>query len=263
MLHMDEARALGLQLRYELFDLDSMPEGAAALPRLLEQAERGGFAGLNITHPCKQLVIAHLDELSAEASVIGAVNTVLFSRDRRIGHNTDWRGFAEGFRRALPDVGHKRVLQLGAGGAGSAVAYAMLRLAAGGLDIFDSEQVRARQLIERLSAQAGARRIHPLEGLPAALSDYEGLINTTPIGMANRPGLPLPAALLLPSLWVAEIIYFPLETALLRAARGLGCRTVDGGAMAVFQAAEAFRLFTGVQPDAQRMLERFRHRISA
>src|SRR6202011_1010218 len=93
--------------------------------------------------------------------------------------------------------------------------------------------------------------------LPAVIATADGLINTTPIGMAKYPGLPLPATLLRPDLWVAEIIYFPMETELLRAARVLGCRTLDGGGMAVFQAAEAFRLFTGIEPDAQRMLQHF------
>ena len=85
----------------------------------------------------------------------------------------------------------------------------------------------------------------------------DGLINCTPTGMAKYPGLPLPAALLRPALWVAEIVYFPLETELLRAARALGCRTLDGGGMAVFQAVGAFRLFTGIEPDAGRMLRHF------
>ena len=105
----------------------------------------------------------------------------------------------------------------------------------------------------------GYRPVHGASpaDLAAALANADGLINTTPIGMAKYPGMPLSASLLRPDLWVAEIIYFPIETELLRAARALGCRTLDGGGMAVFQAAEAFRLFTGIQPDAQRMLQHF------
>jgi shikimate dehydrogenase len=89
------------------------------------------------------------------------------------------------------------------------------------------------------------------------MATADGLINATPIGTARHPGLPLPAALLRPDLWVADIIYCPMETELLRAAHALGCRTLDGGGMAVFQAAEAFRLFTGIEPDAERMLRDF------
>jgi shikimate dehydrogenase len=260
-LHMDEAQALGLRLRYDRFDLDDEAGGAAALPDLLDRAEQAGYAGLNITHPCKQLVIPYLHELSDEARELGAVNTVVFSGGRRSGHNTDWWGFVEGFRRGLPRAGLERVLQLGAGGAGSAVSYAMLRMGAGLLSVFDTEETKTTRLVGSLAAQFGAGRVERLGELPRSLSAYQGLINATPIGMQRYPGLPLPAALLQPSLWVAEIIYFPLETALLRTARALGCRAVDGGGMVVFQAAEAFRLFTGIQPDEQRMLQHFRRSV--
>jgi shikimate dehydrogenase len=90
--------------------------------------------------------------------------------------------------------------------------------------------------------------------LAAAVRAADGVVNCTPVGMAELPGTPLPVALLRPEPWVAEIVYFPLETRLLRAARAIGCRTPDGGGMAVFQAAGAFRPFTGVAPDAERML---------
>ena len=84
-----------------------------------------------------------------------------------------------------------------------------------------------------------------------------GLVNTTPMGMAKLPGMPVPRALLRAEMWVAEIVYFPLETQLLREARALGCRTLNGANMAVFQAVKAFELFSGVVPDAQRMIGHF------
>ena len=90
----------------------------------------------------------------------------------------------------------------------------------------------------------------------------DGLVHATPTGMAAHPGLPLDAGLLRPDLWVADIVYRPLETALVRTARGLGCRVLDGGGMAVFQAVDAFRLFTGVEPDAERMLTHFTTLVS-
>ncbi len=257
-MHMQEARQNGLQLTYELLDLDLVPEGAAALERLLREAESAGFAGVNVTHPCKQTVMQHLHELSEHAQTLGAVNTVVFHKGRRVGHNTDWFGFAEGFRRGMSGVSTARVTQLGAGGAGSAVAYAMLRMGVGKLAILDTERNKASHLVEALGEKFGKGRIQVIESVADELPRADGLINTTPMGMARYPGLPLPADLLRPSLWVAEVVYFPLETALLKAARALGCRTMDGGAMAVFQAAESFRLFTGVTPNADRMLEWFR-----
>jgi shikimate dehydrogenase len=256
-MHMQEGAAQGFRYDYRLIDLERLGEGAEALPRLLADAEREGYHGLNITHPCKQRVIAHLTDLSDDARALGAVNTVVLRDGRRIGHNTDWWGFAEGFRRGLPDVRKDRVVQLGAGGAGAAVAHAALTLGVGRLEILDVEPQRAGQVVAGLEARFGKGRAVAGRDVEAAMKDADGLIHATPTGMKNHPGLPLPPHLLRPDLWIAEIVYFPLETALLREARALGCRTLDGGGMAVFQAVEAFRLFTGVPPDAERMRRHF------
>jgi shikimate dehydrogenase len=262
-LHMDEARAQGFSLDYTLFDLDHAGVGVQALPQLLDDAQRAGFAGLNITHPCKQLVMQYVDELSEHARALGAVNTVVFSEGRRFGHNTDWSGFAEGFRRELPNVAIEEVTQVGSGGAGSAVAYAMMRMGTRKLRLFDLDHEKAERLAATLTALFGPGRAQAVTDIAVALGQSSGVINTTPVGMYKYPGVPVPSRLLNPSLWVAEIVYFPLETELLRKARSLGCLTVDGGGMVVFQAADAFLLFTGIKADADRMLGRFRARVSA
>lgn len=257
LMHEREADALGLRYVYRLIDLVELGLDASALPDLLVAAERMGFAGLNITHPCKQAVIELLDELSDDARSIGAVNTVVLANGRRIGYNTDWSGFAESFRRGMPDAYLNCVVQLGAGGAGAAVAHAALALGTQRLIIFDTDRSRAERLAIGLCARFGNGRALAGTDLPGAIAAAEGLIHATPTGMSGYPGLPLPQELLRPQLWVAEIVYFPLETELLRAARRAGCRTLDGSGMAVFQAAEAFRLFTGIAPDAERMRRHF------
>jgi shikimate dehydrogenase len=256
-LHEAEAGAQDLRYLYKLIDLEVLGLGADALADLLTAAERMGFAGLNITHPCKQSVLPLLHELSPDARALGAVNTVVLKGGKRIGHNTDWFGFAQSFRRGLPDVARGRVVQLGAGGAGSAVAHAALTVGVRHLIIFDIDPSRAATVADGLGARFGTGRITVGTDLADALAAADGMINATPMGMVNYPGLPLPADLLRPALWVAEIVYFPLETELLRTARALGCRTLDGGGMAVFQAVEAFRLFTGIAPDAERMRRHF------
>jgi len=256
-LHEQEGEAQGLRTIYRLIDLELLGLGAEALPELLNAAERMGFNGLNITHPCKQAVLPLLHELSPDAAAIGAVNTVLLRHGRRVGHNTDCSGFAENFQRGLAGASRDRVVQLGAGGAGAAVARAALQSGVQQLCIFDVEAGRAQALATRLNSEAGEGRVSVGSDLASAMAEAVGVINTTPVGMAGHPGLPLPADLLRSPLWVAEIVYFPLETALLRAARALGCRTLDGGGMAVFQAVEAFRLFTGITPDAERMRRHF------
>ncbi|KKX27172.1 shikimate dehydrogenase [Rhizobium sp. LC145] len=256
-MHMREGAAQGLAYDYQLIDLAQLGLMADSLPELLEQAEAEGFAGVNITHPCKQLVIAHLDELSDEARALGAVNTVVLKDGRRHGHNTDWWGFAESFRRGLPDADLSSAVQLGAGGAGVATAYAILTLGMKHLTVVDRELERAEQLSESMSGLFPEATVEASSDIAAAMDEAAGIIHATPTGMAKYPGLPLPAEHLQPRHWVAEIVYFPLETELLRIARQKGCRTLDGGGMAVFQAVGAFRLFTGREPDAERMMRHF------
>ena len=256
-LHMQEGEAQGLRYLYRLIDLEVRNLGVESLPTLLAAAEQMAFDGLNITHPCKQAVIPLLHALSDDARALGAVNTVVLRNGRRIGHNTDWWGFAENFRRGMPGVNMSRVVQLGAGGGGAAVAYATLKLGAAHLSVFDIDQDRAQHLAEQLGGQFGKDRISAGSDLHRAMEEADGLVHATPTGMLKYPGLPLSADLLRPSLWVAEIVYFPLETALLRAAKAAGCRTLDGGGMAIFQAAEAFRLITGIEPDVERMARHF------
>ncbi len=257
----EEARAQGLRLHYQLIDLDVTHSDAGALPTLLTAARTMGFAGLNITFPCKQAVIPLLDELSDEARAMGAVNTVVFQGGRLIGHNTDGSGWTWGFRRALPDADLACVVLLGAGGAGSAIAHAVLRLGAQRLRIVDSDTTRAQNLANALNALYGPRAEGATD-IAAALQGATGLIHATPTGMTKLPGLPLPAHLLQPALWVSEVVYFPLETELLAAARARGCRVVDGGTMAVGQAVGAFEHFTGLAADPARMERHFRRLIA-
>ncbi len=261
-LHEREGEEQGLRCLYRLIDLDVLGLPAEAVGELLTAAERMSFAGVNVTHPCKQTVIGTLDRLSPEAEAIGAVNTVVFGKGGRVGHNTDSWGFAESFRRGMSGARLGHVVQIGAGGAGAAVATAALSLGAETLTIVDHVRDRAEALATRLGRYAGQRRITAETDAQAALADADGLINATPMGMAKYPGMPVPAELLRPGLWVADIVYTPIETALLRAARQAGCRTLSGGGMAVFQAVEAFRLFTGIVPDAARMLRHFETMIA-
>ncbi|WP_446731209.1 shikimate dehydrogenase [Pseudomonas sp. CFBP 13719] len=256
-MHEREGAAQGLGYVYRLIDLDALKLDNGALEELLTAAQRMSFTGLNITFPAKQAIIPLLDELSPEAAGIGAVNTVVLKDGKRVGHNTDCLGFAEGFRRGMQGAKRDRVVQMGAGGAGAAVAHALLLEGVGQLTIFDVEPARAQALADNLNQHFPGQPARVGSDLLAALSEADGLVNTTPMGMAKLPGMPVPKAALHPALWVAEIVYFPLETELLREARALGCRTLDGGTMAVFQAVKAFELFSGRQADAERMMAHF------
>jgi len=256
-MHEAEAAAQGFRCIYELIDLDERGVGLAALPELLVEAETRGFAGVNITYPCKQAVIPLLHSLSDEARAIGAVNTVHFADGRRIGYNTDAWGFAESFRGGLVNAPVERVAQIGAGGAGAATGYAMLGLGARELTIFDVDLDRADSLVRSLARHFPDRKIRAVDEIADAVEPAQGLVHATPTGMASHRGSAVPATLLRQDLWVADIVYFPLETELLRQARAAGCRTLDGGGMATFQAAKAFEIFTGRTADGERMRRHF------
>lgn len=258
-LHEREADNLGLRYLYQLIDITALGLPVEATGELLGQARRLGFRGVNVTHPCKQAAVGHLDELSPDAAAIGAVNTVVWSNGTAVGYNTDWSGFTASFERGLPGAPVERVVLLGAGGAGAAVAHAVLWLGAARLTVVDPDAGRAARLVGALAGTFGTGRVRGggPDLLAESLGEADGLVNATPIGMVGHPGVPLPVELLRPELWVADIIYRPLETELLAHARRLGCRTLGGGGMVVFQAAEAFRLFAGVAPDPERMLRHF------
>ncbi len=260
-LHEEEARHHGMRLHYQLIDLDRSASSAEHLPTLLSAARIMGYAGCNVTYPCKQAVIPHLDSLSEKAQAMGAVNTVVIQGGKLVGHNTDGSGWAWGFTRALPGADLSRVVLLGAGGAGAAIAHAVLRLGAQHLSIVDAQPERAAQLAADVNALYGARA--EAGEIRSAMAHATGLIHATPTGMDKLPGLPLDVGLLRPAMWVSEVVYFPLDTALVQAARALGCRVSDGGGMAVGQAVGAFELFTGETPDAARMDAHFRRLVSS
>ncbi len=257
IMHEREGQRLALNYRYHLIDFDRLGLDDASLPAVLAEARALGFAGLNVTYPFKQAVMPLLDGLAPDAAAIGAVNTIVFGQDRTIGHNTDCWGFAQSFREGLAGVSMERVLQLGSGGAGAAVSQALLQEGVRRLDIFDTDPARAHALAARLGRlfDADIAVVDDL-AVPAGLAD--GIVNTTPVGMAKHPGLPLSARLVAPRHWVADVVYFPLETALIAHARSLGCRVLPGGGMAVYQAVRAFELFCGIKPDAGAMTRTFR-----
>ncbi|OMH35234.1 shikimate dehydrogenase [Tersicoccus sp. Bi-70] len=265
-LHEAEARHHGLTLLYRPIDLTVLGIPADRVGDVLRWAHVLGFNGLNVTHPCKQLVLAHLDEVDPDAARLEAVNTVTIDdAGRTVGHNTDHSGFRRGFQEGLPGAAVDRVVQLGAGGAGSAVAYALLTLGAQQLTVVDVDRSRAQARAEGLARLFPDRTVAagtPAD-LPGLLARADGLVNCTPVGMAAHPGLPLDAELLDDRFWVSDIVYRPLATALLTTAAARGCRTLSGAGMAVGQAVDAFAVFTGRTADPARMHDVFASLVDA
>lgn len=261
LLHEEEGRHHGLRIHYQLVDLDASGVGAEVLPELVRTMRVVGFDGFNVTFPCKQQVIPLLDALSDEAHAIGAVNTVVRDGKRLVGHNTDGSGWGWGFRRELPDADLGHVVLVGAGGAGSACADAVLRLGATRLSVHDLDASRAGALVERLNAHLPGARAVRVASLASALQGASGVIHATPRGMAKQPGLAFDPRCLKPGTWLSEVVYVPLETQLMAEARRMGCRVVDGGHMNVGQAVHAFELFTGRKADVGRMEAHFRQML--
>ncbi|MCW1930924.1 shikimate dehydrogenase [Pararhodobacter zhoushanensis] len=254
-MHVEEGRALGLDYGYDLIDADQlMTRDIAAL---LDQAQADGLAGVNVTFPFKRAALDHVDSIAPSALAVGATNTVVFGPDGRVAHNTDYAGFAEGFRRDIGTQAQGCALLLGAGGAGGAVANALLDSGVRLLFVQDVDTAAAEALVTSITARLGAGRVRLAGDLRVAAAAADGIVNATPVGMAKLPGTPLDMALVEPRHWVADIVYFPLETAFLQQARAKGCHGIDGSGMAVFQAVLAFELFTGRKPDPARMRATF------
>ncbi|MET4176352.1 shikimate dehydrogenase [Bradyrhizobium sp. LA6.1] len=250
-MHERAAEALGLRGHYQLIEVAGAD--AAGLRMMLEGVRRLGFAGVNVTYPYKEAVVPLLDELAPGAAAMGAVNTVVVKDGRLIGHNTDTTGFARAVAPLLAPSGNA-VAVIGTGGVGKAIAFALASLKVSGLRIFDSETVRAEKLASLLARHGGATVAKSVED---ALDGATGLVNGTPVGMLPNRGMPVPAALLHEKMWVADAVYSPLITPLLAAAQAKGARIMTGRELAIYQAADAFELFTGLAPSTEVMGEAF------
>ncbi|VFQ44955.1 shikimate dehydrogenase [Desulfoluna butyratoxydans] len=229
-MHNAAFRALGVNAVYLAFGLDEAKGAALAMRHL-------NMGGASVTIPHKTEVMAHLDEVNDTARKIGAVNTLVNRDGRLVGYNTD----AEGAMRALETRGTiagKKVALIGAGGAARAVGYGIVQRG-GSLVIANRSEEKGRALARDLSA--GFTSLDDLD-----LGGVDILINATSVGMVPRiDAMPVSVEGLTSRTLVMDIVYNPLETALLAAARAKGCPTVDGTAMFVFQAVAQCELWTG------------------
>ena len=249
-LFADAFAAAGIDGFYHLMDVDHLP--GCRLPQLLDAIKVAGFAGANITYPFKQDILALLDAVDAEATQVGAVNTVTIAPDgRTTGYNTDRRGWRESFAESLGrgSAQGATVVQVGAGGAGRAVAFALMDLGVAALIIHDLDSARANALKADLSVHYGNSCCRITNDLARDIAGADGVVNTTQIGMGGFPGNPVPMSTFRAAHWAADVIYTPVETEFIKAAVAKGARVLTGGGMCVHQSVEAFRLFTGVEPD--------------
>ncbi|GAB3592143.1 Quinate/shikimate dehydrogenase [Corynebacterium faecale] len=259
-MHEAEGLAQGAATVYRRIDTLTTRAGNRSLKELLDAARATGFNGLNITHPYKQEILPLLDEVSEQASQLGAVNTVVIDEEgKTTGHNTDVTGFARGLEEGLPDATMTTVVQVGAGGVGNAVAYSLVTHGVEQLKVADLDPTRAEALARDINTAIGRDAVIGVDarGVEEHIAAADGVVNATPMGMLAHPGTAFDTSCLTPQHWVGDVVYMPIETELLVTARELGCRTLDGTRMAIHQAVDAFRLFTGLEPDVERMREAF------
>jgi shikimate dehydrogenase len=247
-MHEAAAEALGFRAHYRLIDTPGADQ--AKLKAMLGGVRLLGFSGVNVTFPYKEAVVPLLDALAPGAAAIGTANTVVVREGKLTGHNTDATGFAAAFKAVLGAPGDAPVALIGAGGVGRAIAFALAELGARTFHIFDSDIAKANDLAARLEARMAVR---VCDDVAQALDRAGGVINGTPIGMLPNRDTPVPANLLHPGLFVADAVYTPLWTPLLQAARAKGCRVMTGRELCIHQAADAFRLFTGLEGSLERI----------
>lgn len=251
-MHEQAARDLGLRCHYQLIEVAGADR--EELRSLLDRLRRLGFAGVNVTFPYKEVVIDLLNELSPDAAAIGAVNTIVVRGDRLIGYNTDATGFARAAAQMVAESVQGSVALIGAGGAGKAIAFALVNLGVVQLRVFDAERAKAEDLAVILRPRS---RVLVMDSVEDAMRGAVGLVNATPVGMLPNRDTPVPQAVLHAGLWVADAVYFPLWTPLLIAAKERGARVMTGRELAVYQAADAFELFAGVVPSRAEMAKAF------
>ena len=247
-MHERAAETLGAHCHYQLIEVAGA--GREELQRLLDGVRRLGFAGVNVTFPYKEAVVPLLDELSPGAQAIGAVNTVVVRDGRLVGYNTDTTGFTRAIAELVRDPAQSIVALIGAGGVGKAIAFALAGLGVAEIRIFDTDSAKARYLASQLDSHG---RTSVADSVEDAMRGVTGVVNGSPVGMLPNRGTPVPDALLHKGLWVADAVYTPLWTPLLNAAKAIGADVMTGRELAIYQAADAFELFTGLKPSAVEM----------
>lgn len=251
-MHEAAGRVAGLDLRYHLIERSALDR--QGLQAVLDGLVALGFAGINVTFPYKERVVPLLDGLSAQAAALGAVNTIVVRDGRLHGFNTDCTGFRTVCERLGAAALERPVALVGAGGAGRAMAAALLAAGAGEVRVYDVEADKARRLVDDL-ARFGAVRV---SGSAAeAVRGAGGIVNATPVGMKDPDATPVDASLIAPGMWAADAVYVPLMTRFLREAHARGAKVVTGRELAIRQAVDAFSLMTGFEASEAAMAQAF------
>ncbi|WP_163264648.1 shikimate dehydrogenase family protein [Chelativorans alearense] len=246
-LHVEAGRLCGLDVTYErLIPRDLGLEFEA----VFDWCASAGFRGINVTYPYKEEVVPRVSMQDPVTAKIGACNTILYDGLQPQGHNTDYTGFVSAFRAAFGDSGPGVVAMAGAGGVGKAIAFALARLGARELRIFDTDTRKADELASALVAAQVAMNVASMPSISAATNGADGLVNCTPLGMDGHPGTAMEGDSFRGAAWAFDAVYTPVETRFLRLALDAGLAVMSGYELFFHQGIDAFRHFTGQEVDA-------------
>lgn len=244
MLHTLAGSLAGIDLTYERL---VPPDLGRQFDSVLEDCRTGGFRGINITYPYKEQVtrLVDCDPLSTR---VGAVNTVVFGGRQPAGYNTDSSGFVAAYSHTFPDTNPGHVALIGAGGAGSAIAFALCGLKARAISLADTDLSKAENLAARIRSFYPRMDVR-LQETAAAVRGADGIVNATPMGMTEHPGCPVPADALGSQRWAFDAVYTPIDTQFLIQARRAGLLVMTGFELFLYQGIQAFEIFTGRKAD--------------
>jgi shikimate dehydrogenase len=240
-LHVRLGELTGIPATYDLFDANEQP--IASLEEQVRKVIAEGYRGVNVTYPWKEAAVSLATRPSEGARMVGAANTLVFEEGEIIAENTDFTGFMSGFRATLGDREPGRVLLIGTGGVGKAVAFGLGKLGASEVILMDLDPAKSRQLAGELEAQGFAASTITAEQLAETVPGCDGLVNCTPIGHEKSPGCPLPKELIQAHHWIFDAVYVPAVTEFIAAATAVGASVVSGVSLFVFQGVDAFKLF--------------------
>lgn len=240
-LHVRLGELTGIPVTYDLFDANEQP--IESLESQVRRVIADDYRGVNVTFPWKEAAVRLADHASEGARMVGAANTLVFEPGGIVAENTDFTGFISGYRATLGDRPPGRVLLLGTGGVGKAVAFGLGKLGAEEVILMDLDEAKSRQLVEELKGQGFRASFITREQVDETVPRCDGLVNCTPIGHEKSPGCPLPKELVAGHHWIFDAVYVPAVTELIAAARSAGASVMSGVSLFVFQGVDAFKRF--------------------
>jgi shikimate dehydrogenase len=240
-LHRRLGELIGLPVTYDLFDANEQP--IASLESQVRKVMAKGYRGVNVTFPWKEEAAKLADRPSEGARLVGAANTLVFENGEIIAENTDFTGFMSGYRATLGARKPGRVLLIGTGGVGKAVAFGLGKLGAEEVILMDLDEAKSRQLADELKTQGFQASSITADQLDETVPRCDGLVNCTPIGHEKSPGCPLPGELVQSHHWIFDAVYVPAITEFVAAAKAAGAAVMSGVSLFVFQGVDAFKRF--------------------